>query len=68
MAQQMVNGSHYEGSKTATNRMSDRYAVVSEPFKGKHKKSQITDALLRRKAHWKIRNNCVEDLLNERVD
>lgn len=36
MSQQMVNGSHYEGSVTITNRMSDRYAVVGEPFHGKH--------------------------------
>lgn len=36
MSQQMVNGSHYNGSVTITNRMSDRYAVVGEPFHGKH--------------------------------
>lgn len=36
MSQQMVNGSHYDGSVTITNRMSDRYAVVGEPFHGKH--------------------------------
>lgn len=68
MAQQMVNGSRYEGSKTVTNRMSDRYAVVSEPFKGKHKKPQDNASLLRRKIHWKMRSGNVEDLLNERVD
>lgn len=43
MAQQMVNGSHYGnpgqgGSVTVTNRMTPRYAVVSEPNKGKHRK------------------------------
>lgn len=68
MAQQMVNGSHYEGSKTVTNRMSDRYAVVSEPFKGKHKKPQDHASLLRRKIRWKMRSGNIEDLLNERVD
>lgn len=36
MSQQMVNGSRYDGSVTITNRMSDRYAVVGEPFHGKH--------------------------------
>lgn len=35
MAQQMVNGSYYNGSVTVTNRMSARYAVVSPPFQGK---------------------------------
>lgn len=65
MTQQMVNGSHYEGSKTITNRMTDRYAVVSEPFNGKHKKSQNRDALLHRKVHWKLRNGKVEELLDE---
>ena len=45
MSQQMVNGSHYgkgingQGSSvTITNRMTDRYAVVGEPNKGKHRK------------------------------
>ena len=36
MAQQMVNGSHYDGSVTYTNRMSNRYAVVSAPESGAH--------------------------------
>ena len=36
MAQQMVNGSHYYGSVTYTNRMSNRYAVVSAPESGAH--------------------------------
>lgn len=47
MAQQMVNGSHHgtgcngQGSSvTITNRMSDRYAVVGEPNKGKHCKAK----------------------------
>ena len=56
MAQQMVNDSHYDGSVTITNRMSDRYAVVGEPFRGKHLKPQDPARLARRKAHWKARN------------
>lgn len=65
MAQQMVNGSRYEGSKTITNRMSDRYAVVSEPFKGKHKKPQDSASLRRRRIYWKVRNGIVEEPLDE---
>lgn len=56
MSQQMVNGSHYDGSRTFTNRMSDRYAVVSEPFKGKHKKPQDAKTKAKRKARWRERN------------
>lgn len=55
MAQQMVNGSHYDGSVTVTNRMSKDYAVVNPPFEGKHKKPQDFDSLIKRKAHWKLR-------------
>lgn len=40
MAQQMVNGSHHGGSVTVTIRMTHRYAVVSEPNKGKHRKAK----------------------------
>ena len=39
MAQQMVNGSHYDGSTTITYRMSRRYAVVGVPGAGKHRKT-----------------------------
>lgn len=46
MSQQMVNGSHYDGSVTITNRMSDRYAVVGEPFNGKH---TLTEAQRKRR-------------------
>ena len=53
----MVNGSKYDGSVTFTNRMCQRYAVVGEPLKGKHKKPQDKDSLMRRKLHWKKRNN-----------
>ena len=56
MAQQMVNGSHYDGSRTVTNRMTQRYAVVGEPYKGKHKKPQDPDSLRKRKLHWWKRN------------
>ena len=55
MSQQMVNGSHYDGSVTITNRMSQRYAVIGEPFKGKHKKPQDLTSLAKRKTHWKLR-------------
>lgn len=61
MSQQMVNGSHYDGSVTITNRMSQRYAVVGEPLKGKYKKPQDKDSLMRRKLHWKMRNNAKLD-------
>ena len=57
MAQQMVNGSHYEGSVTITNRMSDRYAVVGAPFAGKHLKPQDDESLKKRKEHWFLRKN-----------
>lgn len=56
MAQQLVNGSYRKGDVTFTYRMTDRYAVVSEPFKGKHKKPQDTKSKLRRHAHWIMRN------------
>ena len=46
MSQQMVNGSHYNGSVTITNRMSDKNAVVGEPFKGKY---ALTDAQRKRR-------------------
>jgi hypothetical protein len=56
MAQQMVNGSHYDGSRTITNRMTQRYAVVGEPYNGKHKKPQDPVSLKKRKLHWWMRN------------
>ena len=51
----MVNGSHYDGSVTITNRMSQRYAVVGEPMKGKHKKPQDPISLSNRKKLWALR-------------
>lgn len=55
MAQQMVNGSHYDGSVTITNRMTQRYAVVNPPFQGKHKKPQDPASLQKRKLHFQRR-------------
>lgn len=52
MAQQLVNGSYRKGDVTYTYRMSDRYAVVGEPFKGKHKKPQTQAAKKSRHDHW----------------
>ena len=40
MSQQMVNGSHYDGDITVTNRMTHRYAVVNPPEQGKHRKTK----------------------------
>lgn len=57
MAQQMLNGSHYDGSLTITERMTYRYAVVNPPFSGLHKKPQDAKSLAKRKAHWKERNH-----------
>ncbi len=65
MSQQMVNDSHYDGSVTITNRMTNRYAVVSEPFKGKHKKPQDEAHKKKRKLWWKLRNT--KDTIDEVV-
>ena len=56
MSQQLVNGSYRKSDVTFTFRMSDRYAVVSEPFNGKHKKPQDVRSRLARKQHWRERN------------
>ena len=40
MSQQLVNGSHYDGGITVTNRMTDRYAIVNPPEQGKHSKTK----------------------------
>ena len=55
MAQQLVNGSERRSDVTITHRMSDRYAVIGEPFKGKHLKPQDSASKARRKQHWKER-------------
>lgn len=57
MAQQMLNGSRHDGDVTYTNRMSAKYAVVNPPFEGKHKKSQDSESLQKRKVHFMIRHN-----------
>lgn len=59
MAQQMVNGSHYDGSVTITNRMSKDYAVVNPPLKGKHKKPQDRKSLAKRHMRWILRRQGV---------
>ena len=64
MAQQMVNGSHYDGSVTITNRMSARYAVVGEAYNGKHKKPQTPEAKERRKRWWIARKKDVKNARN----
>lgn len=56
MSQQMKNGSMHKGSVTITVRDSQRYAVVNEPFCGKHKKPQDAKSKVRRKLHWIERN------------
>ena len=56
MAQQMVNGSHYDGSITITIPMSKRYAVINPPFQGKHMKPQDSAFKQKRKDHWTVRN------------
>ncbi len=55
MAQQMVNGSYYHGDITVTNRMTDRYAVVGEPFHGAHLKLQDERSIQKRKARNAIK-------------
>jgi len=57
MAQQMKNGSHYDGSTTFTVRDSARYAVVNPQMMGKHKKPQDIRSKIKRKAHWRERKN-----------
>lgn len=57
MSQQMVNGSCYDGSRTNTNRMTQRYAVVNPPFKGKHLKPQDRKSMMKRKQRWLMRAN-----------
>ena len=61
MAQQMVNGSYYKGDITVTNRMTDDYAVVSEPLKGKHLKPQDAKSLQKRKLRSKMKKPTIQD-------
>ena len=60
MSQQLVNGSYRKSDVTFTVRMSDRYAVVSEPLHGKHKKPQDIRSRLARKQHWRERNEAIK--------
>ena len=60
MSQQLVNGSYRKSDVTFTFRMSDRYAVVSDPFCGKHKKPQDVRSRLARKQHWRERNEILK--------
>lgn len=61
MAQQMVNGSYYHQDITVTNRMTDRYAVVGEPFHGAYLKPQDVWALWWRKAHNAAKEKTIVD-------
>lgn len=60
MSQQLVNGSYRKSDVTFTFRMSDRYAVVSDPLNGKHKKPQDLRSRLARKQHWRERNEAIK--------
>lgn len=62
MSQQMVNGSHYNGSVTITNRMSDRYAVVGEPFHGKY---ALTDEQRKRRHKRNVINRLLRQDQND---
>lgn len=55
----MVNGSYYKGSQTITFRMTDRYAVVGEPFHGKHLKPQDVKSKLLRHLYWLRRKGVI---------
>lgn len=57
MAQQLVNGSFQKGSVTTTVRMSDRYAVVGEPNRGKHHVKATPERVYKRKRNWALRNS-----------
>lgn len=61
MSQQMVNDSYYNGSVTFTNRMSDRYAVVGEPFHGKH-------ALTDKQREARHRRNVINRILRKQAN
>ena len=60
MSQQMVNGSHYDGDVTITNRMSYRYAVVNLPLMGKHRKPQDDYHKSKRHMDWLLRNEALK--------
>ena len=56
MAQQFHNNGAHVGSKTISNRDTYKYAVVNDPFCGKHKKPQTSQYRSRRKLRWAMRN------------
>lgn len=56
MAQQMINGSRHDGSRTLTVRQTYRYAVVNPEFHGVHAKPQDDKSKAKRKEHWRKRN------------
>lgn len=60
----MVNGSHYDGSVTITNIMSNRYAVVGEAYNGKYKKPQTPEAKEGRKRWWIARKELAKNARN----
>lgn len=62
MSQQMVNGSHYDGDVTVTNRMADRYAVVNPSEQGKHRKTQAQ----RERRHYRYEFTQLLNKLNQR--
>lgn len=59
MARQMVNGSIYKGDITITIRMTNRYAVVGEPYHGKHLKPQDEKSIQRRKERNKPKKKTI---------
>ena len=68
MSQQMKNNSHYDGSVTITVRDTYRYAVVNEPFTGKHAKPQDKASREKRHIHWLLRNRSFNKLEEEIIN
>ncbi len=52
MAQQFHNGGKHDGAKTVSIRDTYRYAIVNDPFTGKHRKPQTAIYRQQRKIHW----------------
>ena len=68
MAQQMKNNSYHNGSYTITERDTYRYAVVNDPFCGKHKKPQDKASIEKRHIHWLLRNRSFNKLEEEIIN
>lgn len=68
MAQQMKNNSRHNGSVTITERDTYRYAVVNDPFCGKHKKPQDNKSKRHRHIHWLMRNGKIDKLEEEVIN